>query len=69
MKVKIDDGGYMPKRAHDVDDHWISVTFCHECKHLKWEMMSSGCRVSSCSKLKVPVTTTFWCAFGEKKKR
>ena len=51
------------------DDHWISVTFCYECRHLQWEMKPSGCRVSSCDKLRIPVTTTFWCAYGAKKRR
>lgn len=50
-----------------VDDHWISVTFCRECRHLKWEGHADLYPISVCDSLKVSVTPNFWCADGEKK--
>lgn len=41
------------------DTHWVSIVYCFECKH-----MHNG---NTCSKLGIPVSSTFWCGYGEKK--
>ena len=50
------------------DEHWISVVFCYECKHMCLFTNPWGRRVIACGKLGVPVSKTFWCGYGERKK-
>lgn len=47
------------------DEHWISVVFCYECKHLHW---SGKCHISICSMLDTNVSNTFWCGYGKRKR-
>lgn len=42
------------------DTHWVSIVYCFECKNMY--------RNNICIKLGIPVSKTFWCGYGEKRK-